>query len=48
MDKLAAEEVIKDVNSPNIRLLMDIYHMQRLCGNLTENIKRFHPITGTN
>jgi len=41
-----AEEVIKDVNSPNIRLLMDIYHMQRLCGNLTENINRFHPITG--
>jgi len=41
-----AEEVIHEVNSPNIRLLMDFYHMQRLCGNLTNNIKKLLPITG--
>ena len=43
---ILAEEVINEINSPNIRLLMDFYHMQRLCGNLTNNIKRLLPITG--
>ena len=42
----AAEEVIKEIDSPQIKLLMDIFHLQRICGNLTQNIKRFLPITG--
>jgi len=41
-----AEEIIKDVDSPNIKLLMDFYHMQRICGNLTRNVEKLMPITG--
>ena len=43
---LAAEEIIKDVDSPNVKLLMDFYHMQRICGNLTRNVEKLMPLTG--
>lgn len=35
-----AEELIKRVNHPNIYFQYDIYHMQRMEGELTETIKR--------
>jgi len=41
-----AEKVIGEINSPNLRLLLDIFHLQRISGNLTENIKKLLRITG--
>lgn len=35
-----AEDIIKRVNHPNIYFQYDIYHMQRMEGELTETIKR--------
>lgn len=41
-----AIEYIKKVNHPNIKLLLDIFHLQKITGNLTEHIKEFLPYTG--
>lgn len=37
---------IKEINSPNLKLQLDIFHLQLLKGNLTNNIKTFFPYTG--
>jgi hydroxypyruvate isomerase len=36
-------EVIKGVNSPRVRLLYDIYHMQIMEGNVVATIKQYAP-----
>ncbi|WP_003542267.1 TIM barrel protein [Desulfotomaculum nigrificans] len=36
-----AAELIKMVNSPFIKILYDVYHMQIMEGNLIDNIKRY-------
>lgn len=41
-----AQRVIEEVNSPNLRLQLDIFHLQFIKGDLTHNIKKFLPITG--
>ncbi|KAJ9579304.1 hypothetical protein L9F63_024593 [Diploptera punctata] len=39
-------EVIKKVNSPNMKLMLDIFHLQQICGNLTRNITELMPFVG--
>uniref|UniRef100_T1ID65 Putative hydroxypyruvate isomerase n=2 Tax=Rhodnius TaxID=13248 RepID=T1ID65_RHOPR len=40
-----AVEVINEVGSPNIRLLMDIYHLQRIKGDLSISVEKLLPYT---
>lgn len=39
-------EVVKKVNSPNLRLMLDMFHLQHLHGNLTLNIRKLLPYVG--
>ncbi len=39
-------EVMKAVNSPYVKLLYDIYHMQIMEGDIIRNIRDFHPWIG--
>ncbi|KDR18001.1 putative hydroxypyruvate isomerase isoform X2 [Zootermopsis nevadensis] len=39
-------EVVKKVNSSNLKLMLDIFHLQQLHGNLTHNIKELLPYVG--
>ncbi|CAL7952232.1 unnamed protein product [Xylocopa violacea] len=39
-------DVVKKINSPNLKLQLDIFHLQHICGNITENIKKLLPYTG--
>ncbi|XP_071522776.1 putative hydroxypyruvate isomerase isoform X2 [Panulirus ornatus] len=41
-----AVSVIEKINSPNLRLQLDIFHLQMICGNVSNNIKKLMPITG--
>lgn len=41
-----ASEVIKKINSPNLRLMADIFHMQHIRGNVTSTLKEFRDIIG--
>ncbi|EEB15348.1 transient receptor potential locus C protein precursor, putative [Pediculus humanus corporis] len=41
-----ATSVIEKINSPNIKLQLDIFHLQHICGNLTKNIEKFLPLVG--
>lgn len=37
---------VKAVNSPNLKLQLDIFHLQHICGNLTNRIKELLPFVG--
>jgi hypothetical protein len=37
---------VKKVNSPNLKLMLDMFHLQHLHGNLTRNIKELLPYVG--
>lgn len=39
-------DVVKKVNSPNLKLMLDMFHLQHLHGNLTQNIKEMLPYVG--
>lgn len=39
-------DVVKSVNSPNLKLQLDIFHLQHICGNLTHSIKHYLPYVG--
>lgn len=39
-------EVVKQVNSPNMKLMLDVFHLQQICGNLTRNITQLMPFVG--
>lgn len=41
-----ALDVIKSMNSRNLRLQLDIFHLQQIKGNLSRNIKSYLPYTG--
>ncbi|XP_071439112.1 putative hydroxypyruvate isomerase [Hetaerina americana] len=41
-----ALDVVKAVNSPNLKIMMDIFHLQIIHGNLTKNIKEYLPYVG--
>jgi hypothetical protein len=38
--------VVKKLNSPNLKLMLDVFHLQQLHGNLTRNIKEMLPYVG--
>ncbi|CAK9831817.1 Putative hydroxypyruvate isomerase [Anthophora retusa] len=39
-------DVVKKINSPNLKLQLDIFHLQHICGNITKNIKELFPHIG--
>ncbi|XP_046405394.1 putative hydroxypyruvate isomerase [Ischnura elegans] len=41
-----ALDVVKTVNSPNLKIMMDLFHLQIIHGNLTNNIKDYLPYVG--
>ena len=41
-----AQDIITEINHPNIKLMLDIFHLQYQKGNLSNNIKKYLPITG--
>lgn len=41
-----ALDVIRQINSPNLKLQLDIFHLQHIKGNLTQNIKHLLPHVG--
>ncbi|XP_013186119.2 putative hydroxypyruvate isomerase [Amyelois transitella] len=45
-DFFKAVEIIKKINSPNLKLLLDIFHLQHIHGDLYHNIKLFMPYVG--
>ena len=34
-----AKDIVKQLNRSNVKVMLDTYHLQKLHGNLTENIK---------
>jgi len=40
-----AAEMVRKINHPNIRLQLDIYHLQLTAGSLTKNIRDMLPLT---
>lgn len=38
--------VVKKINSPHLKLQLDLFHMQHCCGNLTLNIEKLLPFVG--
>lgn len=38
--------VVKKINSPHLKLQLDIFHMQHCCGNITQNIDNLLPFVG--
>jgi len=43
---LPAIAVIKEINSPHIKLMLDIFHLQQIEGNVTRRIKDYMPYVG--
>ena len=41
-----AIETIKSIGSENIKLMVDIFHMQMICGNIRNNLKDFSSFIG--
>ncbi|XP_053630626.1 putative hydroxypyruvate isomerase isoform X2 [Cherax quadricarinatus] len=41
-----AVSLIEKINSPNLRLQLDIFHLQMICGNVANNITKLMPLTG--
>ena len=41
-----AVQLVKDLDSPWLRLQLDIFHLQQIKGNITRNIKDLLPIVG--
>ncbi|XP_063380979.1 putative hydroxypyruvate isomerase [Cydia fagiglandana] len=41
-----AVDIIKRINSPHIKLQLDIFHLQHICGDLSHNIKNLMPYVG--
>lgn len=41
-----ALRVIKDVAADNLKLQFDIYHCQRIMGDVVHNLRRYLPVTG--
>ncbi|CAG9793266.1 unnamed protein product [Diatraea saccharalis] len=45
-DYRKAIEIIQRINSPNLKLMLDIFHLQQICGDISHNIKSFMPYVG--
>lgn len=44
---LVGAGVVNEIGNESIRLQLDLFHLQFLEGDLTNNIKKYLPITGT-
>ncbi|KAK7070144.1 hypothetical protein SK128_003879 [Halocaridina rubra] len=38
--------LIEKINSPYLKLQLDVFHMQMICGNLTNSMQKVMPLTG--
>ncbi|XP_033216452.1 putative hydroxypyruvate isomerase [Belonocnema kinseyi] len=38
--------IVKKINSPYLRIMLDVFHLQQICGNLTRVIRECLPYTG--
>ena len=43
---LTALDLVKRVNSEFLRLQVDLFHLQNIAGNITNNLKELLPYTG--
>lgn len=41
-----AVDAIKSVGSENIKLMVDLFHLQMIRGNIVNSLKEFHPLIG--
>ena len=41
-----AADIITQINSPHLKLQFDIYHCQRICGDVIAHLKQFLPLIG--
>lgn len=39
-------EVIKTINSPNLKIMLDLFHLQMIRGNITNTIKEIMDYVG--
>ena len=39
-------DLVKKLNHPNIKLQLDLFHLQQLEGNLSRNIEKYLPYVG--
>lgn len=39
-------DLVNEMDSPNFKLLFDIYHVQIMNGDLIRNIRKYHPVIG--
>lgn len=42
----AAVEILEKVNSTHIKLMVDLYHLQHIKGNITNTIRDLMPLIG--
>ena len=38
--------IVESLNHPNLRLMLDLFHLQYLKGNVTNNIEKYLPLSG--
>lgn len=43
---VSALEIIKRINSPNLKLMLDVFHLQQICGDISHSITNFMPYIG--
>lgn len=41
-----ALDIIKRINSPNLKLMLDVFHLQQIMGDITHSITKFMPYVG--
>ncbi|EFO21992.1 hypothetical protein LOAG_06497 [Loa loa] len=41
-----ALKVLKEINEPNLKIMLDLFHVQQICGQLTTIIETLAPFTG--
>ena len=41
-----AVQLVKDLDSPWVRLQLDVFHLQQIKGNISRNVKELLPIVG--
>ncbi|KAK6103227.1 Hypothetical 29.7 kDa protein C05D11.5 in chromosome III, putative [Brugia malayi] len=41
-----AVKVLKEINEPNLQIMLDIFHVQQICGQLTTTIETLAPFVG--
>uniref|UniRef100_A0A1A9W2P7 Putative hydroxypyruvate isomerase n=1 Tax=Glossina brevipalpis TaxID=37001 RepID=A0A1A9W2P7_9MUSC len=41
-----AREILKNVNKNNLKLMLDIFHLQQICGNVTHSLEELKDLIG--